>query len=92
MTNEEIAAMFMDIAELLNRKQENLYKIRAYEKVANNIRALKEPVNKLAAEKRLREIPGVGDAIEQKLTELAGTGRLEYYEKLKAEFPARSKA
>ena len=91
MTNEEIANMFMDIADMLNRKQENLYKIRAYERVANSIRELKEPVTKLAAGKRLREIPGVGDATEKKLMEIAGTGKLEYYEKLKAEFPARSK-
>ena len=91
MTNEEIAKMFMDIADMLNEKQENLYKIRAYEKVAKSIRELKEPVTKLAAEKKLREIPGVGDAIEKKLNEIAETGKLEYYEKLKAEFPARSK-
>lgn len=92
MTNEEIAAMFTDIADMLNQKQENIYKIKSYDKVAKSIRELKEPVTKLAAEKRLREIPGVGDAIEKKLAEIAETGRLEYYEKLKAEFPARSQA
>ena len=92
MTNEEIAKMFEDIAALLNKKQENIYKIKAYDKVADNIRRLREPVTKLAAENRLREIPGVGDAIELKLKELAVTGKLEYYEKLKAEFPARSQA
>lgn len=91
MTNEEIAAMFTDIADMLNRKQENIYKIKAYDKVATSIRELKEPVTKMAAENRLREIPGVGDATEKKLKEIAETGKLEYYDKLKAEFPARSK-
>ncbi len=92
MTNEEIALIFTDIADILNQKQENMYKIRAYDKVAKNIRELKEPVTKLSAENRLREIPGVGDALELKLKELAETGKLDYYEKLKAEFPARSHA
>jgi len=92
VTNEEIAAIFTDIADMLNQKQENMFKIRAYDKVARNIRELKEPVTKLAAENRLREIPGVGDAIELKLKEIADTGKLEYYEKLKAEFTGRVKA
>jgi DNA polymerase (family 10) len=90
MTNEEIAAIFMNIADMLNKKQENLFKIKAYDKVAKAIRALKEPVETLAKENRLREIPGVGDAIELKLKEITATGKLEYYEKLKAEFPAGS--
>ena len=92
MTNEEIAAMFTEIGDLLNKKQENIYKIKAYDKVAKNIRELKEPVTKLAAENRLREIPGVGDAIELKLKEIAETGRLEYYEKLKAEVSGQVKS
>jgi DNA polymerase (family X) len=97
LTNEEIAAIFTDIADMLNKKQENLFKIKAYDKVARSIRELNEPVTKLAAENRLREIPGVGDAIELKLKELTGTGKLEFYEKLKlelspgAESPQRSR-
>jgi len=39
---------------------------------------------------RLREIPGVGEAISSKITELLTTGRLEAYEKLRAEFPRAS--
>ena len=42
---------------------------------------------KLAQEKRLREIPGVGDAIEKKIEELVATGKLTLHEKLKSEFP-----
>jgi DNA polymerase/3'-5' exonuclease PolX len=64
MTNEQIAAIFTEIGDMLNKKQENLFKIKAYDKVAKAILALKEPVTKLAIENRLREIPGVGDAIE----------------------------
>jgi DNA polymerase (family X) len=86
MTNAEISSIFTDIADMLTLKKENIFKIRAYEKVARSIAELKEPVEKLAAEGRLKEIPGAGEAIQKKLTELAATGRLAFYEKLKASF------
>jgi DNA polymerase (family X) len=85
MTNLEISAIFTDIAEMLKLKKENIFKIRAYEKVAKSIGELQEPVSKLAAEGRLKEIPGAGEAIQKKLTELVTTGKLAFYEKLKAE-------
>ncbi len=88
MTNAEISAIFSDIAAMLRLKKDNIFKIRAYEKVARSILELKEPVAKLVAEDRLKEVPGAGEAITKKLTELVNTGKLAFYEKLKAEFPA----
>jgi DNA polymerase (family 10) len=85
MTNAEIAAIFDDIARMLRLKKENIFKIRAYEKVARAIEALPEAVEKLAAEDRLKEIPGAGEAITKKITEMVTTGKLGYYERLKAE-------
>ena len=90
MNNSEIAVVFDDIAEMLSVKKENIFKIRAYQKVARAIEELPEEVQQLAAEDRLHEIPGAGEAIKKKLTEMVSTGRLEYYEKLKAEFPERA--
>jgi DNA polymerase (family 10) len=90
MTNAEIAAIFHDIAEMLRLKKDNIFKIRAYEKVARSINELPEPVGRLAAEGRLKEIPGAGEAITQKITELIDTGKLGFYERLKAEFPERT--
>jgi len=87
MTNAEISFIFTDIAERLKLKKENIFKIRAYQKVARSISELQEPVAKLAAEGRLKEIPGAGEAIIKKLTEIVTTGKLAYYEKLKAELP-----
>ena len=86
MKNAEIAAVFADIADLLERKQDNIFKIRAYRKAAGSIEELAGEVEQLAAENRLEEIPGVGEAITKKITEMVTTGHLEYYEKLKAEF------
>ena len=74
MTNSEISSIFIDIAARLKLKKENIFKIRAYEKVAKSIAELKEPVAKLVEENRLKEIPGAGEAITKKLTELVNTG------------------
>jgi DNA polymerase (family 10) len=85
--NSEVAKVFQDIADLLELKGENPFKIRAYQKAARSIEQLPVEVEKLVAEGKLREVPGVGEAITKKITELVTTGRLGFYEKLKAEFP-----
>ena len=90
MTNSDISFLFSDIAALLRLKKENIFKIRAYEKVARSIAELKEPVERLVAEGRLSEIPGAGEAIQKKINELTATGKLAFYEKLNAEFPDRA--
>ena len=88
MKNSEVARVFQDIADLLELKGENVFKVRAYQKAARAIeyhprelRAMNE------AGEDLQSIPGVGQAIAKKATELITTGRLRYYEDLKAEFP-----
>ncbi len=87
MKNNEIARVFSDIADLLELKGENQFKIRAYRGVEHSIKHLPVEVEQLVSENRLKEIPGVGEAIAGKITELVTTGRLEFYEKLRAEFP-----
>ena len=89
MQNAEIAAVFDDIAGMLKLKKDNIFKIRAYQKVARAITELPVDVAQLVSENRLHEIPGAGEAITGKITELVSTGRLGFYEKLRAEFPGR---
>lgn len=88
MKNQEIARIFKDIADLLEIKRESPFKVRAYQKVARAMEHLPMETEQLLNEDRLNEIPGVGEAISKKISELVATGKLEYYEKLKAEFPA----
>ncbi len=88
MTKEEVINTLEAIARLLELKGENPFKIRAY---GNAIRALETysgHFESLVQEGRLQEIPGIGQAISDKITELVTTGHLGYYEALKAEFPA----
>jgi DNA polymerase (family X) len=87
MKNSEIVKILEEIADFLELKGENVFKTRAYQKAARSIEFLSEDVAKLVQENRLSEIPGVGEAITAKLTELITTGHLKYYEKLRDEFP-----
>lgn len=90
MNNAEIARVFQDIAELLKLKKDNIFKIRAYQKAARSIEELPVEVEQLVAEGKLREVPGVGEAITKKIIELVTTGRLGFYERLKAELQERN--
>ena len=85
MENKEIIDVLNGIAALLRTKKESIFKIRAYEKVAKIIAEMDVDIDQLARENRLKEIPGIGQAIEKKITELVTTGKLQYYEKLKSE-------
>jgi DNA polymerase (family X) len=88
MKNSEVARVFQDIADLLAFKGENVFKIRAYERAARVIEHYpRELETMIAAGEDLHDIPGVGKAIADKTAELVGTGRLSYYQNLKAELP-----
>jgi DNA polymerase (family 10) len=89
MDNIAIAGIFQDIADLLEIKGENKFKVRAYQRVVHTIEELpREIETMIAGGQDLKSIPGVGEAIAGKITEIINTGKLEYYEKLKAEFPS----
>ena len=84
MDKEKVAEILSEIGVLLELKGENPFKTRAYASAARTLDGLSEPLAKLVAEKRLGETKGIGKALEQIITELVETGRLQYYEELKA--------
>ncbi len=88
MDKDQIAEILSEIGALLELKGENPFKTRAYANAARTLESLNEPLDKIIAEDRLGEIKGIGDALQKKITELAQTGRLPYYEDLKASIPA----
>ena len=87
MDKDKVAEVLVEIGVLLELKGENPFKTRAYAGAARTLEGLAEPLGRLVAEKRLGEIKGIGEALEQKITELVETGRLKYYEELKASIP-----
>jgi DNA polymerase (family 10) len=88
MTREHLADTLEEIALLLELKGENPFKVRAYRTGAETVAQFPGDIVALAREGKLEGIKGIGDALQQKLHELASTGSLAFHEKLKAEFPA----
>jgi DNA polymerase (family 10) len=85
VTKNEIADVLTDIGTLLELKGENPFKTRAYQTGARALEAIEEAdLARLIAEEKLGTIKGFGEALVQKITELHTTGKLEYFEKLKA--------
>ncbi|MFQ5539776.1 MAG: helix-hairpin-helix domain-containing protein, partial [Candidatus Binatia bacterium] len=94
MRNVELAQLFREISLYLEM-QGVQFKPRAYEKVAYTIEALEEPLSEIYRRggiKALRQIPGVGEAIAEKIEEIIQTGKLKYYEELKREIPVDIRA
>jgi DNA polymerase (family 10) len=84
----QVADILNEIGLLLELKGENPFKTRAYANGARVLEGLNEPLETIVAEGRLGELKGFGEALQQKVTELVTTGRLKYYEELKASIPA----
>lgn len=87
MNREEMAGVLEKIALLMELKGENPFKVRAYRQGAEVVLAMEEDVVELAKNDEMKGIKGIGEALRDKLGELAKTGKLEFYEKLQEEFP-----
>jgi DNA polymerase (family 10) len=87
MNKEQIAEMLETIATLLELKNENPFKIRAYANAARSIETWGGNLHEFAEQQQLELIPGIGKAIAGKITELVLTGSLKFYDELRAEFP-----
>ncbi len=87
MDNHELADKFDAIADLLEIKGEEVYRIRAYRRASEGLRSHAVDAQDLHERGELDEIPGVGKAIAEKIDELLRTGDLEFYERLTAEVP-----
>src|SRR5437764_317634 len=88
MTKEKIAEALEEIATLLELKEENPFKIRAYQNAARSIEAFGASFSDLQNQETLEKIPGIGKAIAAKISELATTGELKFLNELRAEFPS----
>lgn len=87
MNKDEVAAILTEIGVLLELKGENPFKTRAYHNAARVLEGLSEPLETLVHEKRLGELKGFGEALQEKVTTLVATGTLPYHAELKASVP-----
>ncbi|MEO1619152.1 MAG: DNA polymerase/3'-5' exonuclease PolX [Planctomycetota bacterium] len=89
MDNASIAGVFEELAELLEFKGENPFRIRAYTQGARAIRELEESVAEIVADpqRKLVDLDGIGKTLAEKTVTLLQTGKLEQLEKLRKEVP-----
>ncbi len=87
VTREKMAAVLEEIALLLEVQGENPFKVRAYRQGAEVVESYDGDIVALAAENKLEGIKGLGEALRDKLHELAATGELGFHKKLRADYP-----
>ena len=86
MDNQQIARVFAEISDLLEIKGENAFRVRAYRTAADTIAAWGDSVERLD-DKQVRELPGIGKDLANKIRELSETGTCAYHQELLQEFP-----
>jgi DNA polymerase (family 10) len=90
MTNQEIAAVFEQIADLLEYQSANPFRVRAYRNGAKKISELSEPLAAIADDesRSLTDLEGIGKDLAEKIETLLATGTLPMLEELQAQIPA----
>ena len=82
ITNQQIAEVLFNIATLLEMQQGNLYRIEAYRNAARGMMALPIPAADLIRRSERLELPGLGERLRRKISELVTTGRMTFYNDL----------
>lgn len=88
MKNFEVARVFELMADMLELRGENPFRIRAYRRAAQNIESLTEDVEVVAREGRLDDVPGIGRDLAGKISEYLDTGKVKEIEAAKRGIPA----
>ena len=85
-SNAEAASLLREIADLLDLQGER-FKPEAYRRAARSVESLTEELGAVAGRHGLRDVPGIGEAIEAKVGEYLATGTIPYLERLRGEVP-----
>jgi DNA polymerase (family 10) len=87
MTKDQVAEILTEIATLLELKGENPFKSRAYVNAARSLLNSTAPLETIFSPESTECVKGIGDSLHEKISELVKTGKLAYYEELKASIP-----
>ena len=87
LSNTAIARLLREIAAAYEVKNENRFKIRAYDTAADSIEHATSEVKDLWEEGRLGDLPGVGESISSHLDEYFRTGKVKHFEEVKKGLP-----
>jgi len=87
MRNQQIARIFREVSEILEIKGENPFRIRAYQRAAQNIENFTRDITDIAEREELEKLPGIGKDMAIKIREILETGTLRQLEHLRREIP-----
>ncbi|MFO0773100.1 MAG: histidinol-phosphatase [Nitrospiraceae bacterium] len=87
-TNEQVAELFQRMADHLQARQENPYRIRAYRRAAETLVGLHEDLRELAARGEVESVPGIGKDLSAKIHEFLRSGTMQSYEATTRPLPA----
>ncbi len=87
LSNRDIAQIFCNIADMLEIQGENKFKFLSYRRAGETLAELPRSLQAYVDDGTLEDIPGVGKAIGEKIRELLATGKLDFYEQLRAQVP-----
>jgi DNA polymerase (family 10) len=88
VSNAKVAEILERIGQILEIRGENPFKARAYHSAARTIESLGEDINKIVAEGELGDLPGFGEQLTAKVTELVTTGHMDYMDEIMKGIPA----
>jgi len=83
MKNKELADLFGKMADILEFKDENPFKISAYRKASRIIGDLTQDIEEIAESGKLRDVPGIGEGMAQKILEYLKTGKVSKFEEVR---------
>jgi len=83
MKNKELADLFGRMADILEFKDENPFKISAYRKAARIIGDLTQDIEEIAEDGKLKDVPGIGEGMAQKIVEYLKTGKVSKFEEVR---------
>jgi DNA polymerase (family 10) len=86
MLNQEIARIFNEMANYLELKNDNIFRVRAYRRAALNVEGLTHSLGEMS-EEELLELPGIGKDLAAKIAEYIKTGKVAAHEELRQEIP-----
>ena len=83
MKNKELANIFERMADILEFKGENPFKISAYRKASRIIGDLTQDIEEIAGNEKLKDVPGIGEGMAQKIVEYLKTGKISKFEEVR---------
>ena len=86
MKNQLVATILNQVADLMEIESVD-FRTKAYRRASHTVDTLSEDIEEIKNEGRLQELPGIGAKIAKKIDEIVETGKLDYLENLKKEFP-----